>query len=178
MQSVTTTLLQTKLYAPEIQSDFVVRPHLIEKLESGTQRKLTVVTAPAGFGKTTLVMQWLSHIDHSISWLSLDENDNDMTRFLSYFVAAIQQSDPQIGHTLQELIRSPQSIPIETMLTTLINDLAQSDVSLILVLDDYHVIDAEPILEALIFLLTHMTTKQPKHLEFPSTIELIPHPVG
>jgi LuxR family maltose regulon positive regulatory protein len=160
-------LLQTKLYRPArslAQRPFLVpRSHLNHKLDTGLSRKMTLISAPAGFGKTTLVAAWLDELDGKrigIGWLSLDDNDNDLVRFLSYLVAALQTAVPAIGETAVHLLQSPQPPPPETTLTLLINDISQHDQPLILVLDDYHAITTPAIHQALVFLLDHL----PPHL--------------
>jgi ATP/maltotriose-dependent transcriptional regulator MalT len=100
------SVLQTKLYIPPIRRELVSRPHLIERLNAGLHRKLTLISAPAGFGKTTLVTQWLKGAQCPSTWLSLDESDNDPTRFLTYLVAALQTNNANIGGTaVQESTR-------------------------------------------------------------------------
>ena len=143
-------LLQTKLYIPVIRKDFVARPRLIERMNKGLHGKLTLISAPAGFGKTTLLSDWLGQIDRPATWLSLDENDNDPTRFLAYVIAAFQHIEAEIGQTAQSQLQSPS---FEIPLTILINDIVAFEQQFVLVLDDYHLIDASPIHQALIFLL-------------------------
>jgi len=87
---MTTPLLTTKLYIPPVRPNLVSRPRLIERLNEGITRKLTLISAPAGFGKTTLLSKWVSSCRHPVAWLSLDERDNDPARFWTYFVAALQ----------------------------------------------------------------------------------------
>ena len=101
---MTKQLLTTKLYIPSIRSELVPRLHLIDRLNAGINRKLTVVSAPAGFGKTTLVNTWLRSINQPSAWISLDEGDNDLVRFLNYLVAALRQVDDEIGQTVQHLL--------------------------------------------------------------------------
>ncbi len=168
-------LLQTKLYVPRLRPSLVSRPHLIEKLNQGLQQgcKLTLISAPAGFGKTTLIADWGLRIAEStnprsafripnLCWLSLDEGDNDLTRFLSYFVAALNQGEgieDAIGEGTFLMLQSPQPPPITAVLTSLINEIAALSHEIILILDDYHLIDAPPIHDALSFLLEN----QPPH---------------
>ena len=123
------TLLRTKLFVPPVRPNLVPRPHLIKRLNQGLQlgHKLTLVSAPAGFGKTTLVTEWLhkSPIPNSqFAWFSLDENDNDLTRFLTYFVAAMQTIETTVGETAVAFLQSPQPVPPEVILTSLLNDIA------------------------------------------------------
>jgi LuxR family maltose regulon positive regulatory protein len=159
-------ILTNKLYPPPTRptSSVVPRPRLIERLNEGLHRTpgVTLISAPAGFGKTTLVSDWLQQSDPRLrtAWLSLDDGDNDPTRFLTYFIAALQQLDPHIGQTAQRLLHAtqPQPPPIETLMTALINDISAMSAGdqRIIVLDDYHVIKDKPIDEALTFWLDHL----------------------
>lgn len=173
-----TPLLRTKLYIPPVQPELVSRPRLIERLNTGLHRKLTLVSAPAGFGKTTLLSAWVkervevrdgrldgaqSHQSPIFSrrspkfvWLSLDENDNDPTRFWAYFTAALQTIHDDLGKATLTMLQSPRPPPIEPLLTDLINEITGIPYPLVLVLDDYHVITTRSIHNALAFLLEHM----------------------
>jgi LuxR family transcriptional regulator, maltose regulon positive regulatory protein len=150
-------LLQTKLYAPQLRPSFVPRPRLIERLNQGLQTggKLTLISAPAGFGKTTLVSEWIAGCERPFAWLSLDERDNDLVRFLVYFIAALQTVSPEIGKKASGILESPQPPPTESILTILLNEIAAIPEGFALVLDDYHGLDAQPIDQALTFLLEH-----------------------
>src|SRR5664279_3764210 len=147
-----TRILATKLYVPRPPPNVVLRPHLNERLNEGLHRKLTVVSAPAGFGKTTLVSEWLAGCECPAAWLSLDESDNNPTRFLTYFVTALQTISPTIGEDALGVLQSPQPPPIESILTALLNEISTISDNFVLVLDDYHVIDAKPIDKILTFL--------------------------
>jgi LuxR family maltose regulon positive regulatory protein len=149
-------LLQTKLYVPRIRRELVSRPRLIERLNAGLNGCLTLVSAPAGYGKTTLVTQWLNSTKCPSTWLSLDESDNDPTRFLAYFVAALRTVDADIGKGALSALQSPQPPPSEAVLTSLINDVAAIPDRILLVLDDYHLIESSPVDNALTFLLEHL----------------------
>jgi LuxR family maltose regulon positive regulatory protein len=131
---------------------------LIERLNEGLNsgRKLTLISASTGFGKTTVVSEWVAACERSIAWLSLDEGDNDPSCFLTYVVAALQTISASIGVRVLGLLQSPQPPPTESILTTLINDISTIPDNFILVLDDYHVIDAKPIENALTFLVRHL----------------------
>jgi LuxR family maltose regulon positive regulatory protein len=122
----------------------VPRPRLIQLLNEGlrTKRRLTLVSAPAGFGKTTLIADWLKQIDLPAAWLSLDEADNDLPRFLAYLAAAFQQVDEEIGAPLLNALQSQQLPPMEKILTGVLNEIAARTEPLILVLDDYHLLTA------------------------------------
>jgi len=158
---VSNPLLTTKLYIPPVRPELVSRPRLIERLNEGMAHKLTLISAPAGFGKTTLVTEWLNSLKAAgsagrpFTWLSLDENDNDPARFLTYLVAALQRMDPAIGQAAQAMLQAPQPPPPEPLLTALINDIAAIPRPFVLVLDDYHLIHTLPIHQQLAFLLDH-----------------------
>ena len=160
------SILATKLFIPSTRPEIVPRPRLIEQLNEGLHRKLTIISAPAGYGKTALVSDWAGNLQldaenesnplSRIAWLSLDENDNDPTRFLTYSIAALQTIETNIATGLLSALQSPQSPPIEDILTVLINEITAIHSRIILVLDDYHLIEAEPIHDALTFLLRHL----------------------
>ena len=149
-------ILATKLYVPPPRPEVVPRPRLIEHLNEGLHRRLTLISAPAGFGKTTLLAEWLAGCERPAAWLSLDEGDNDPTRFLSYLVAALQTIAPNIGEGVLGMLQSPQPPPTESVLTALLNEINTVPEDFVLVLDDYHVIDAKSIDDALVFLLEHL----------------------
>lgn len=148
-------LLTTKLYIPPIRPELVSRPRLIERLSAGLYRKLTLISAPAGFGKTTLLSEWVGGCERPVAWLSLDESDSDPARFFTYLIAALQRVDPGIGQGAQAMMQSPQPPPPEALLTALINEIAAASQPFLLVLDDYHLINALPIHQQLAFLLEH-----------------------
>src|SRR6266581_4973 len=149
-------ILATKLYSPPPPVKAVLRPGLVERLNEGLQRKLTLISPPAGFGKTALVSTWLARSDRQVAWLSLDEGDNDPTRFLIYLVAAVRTIAPGIGETVLGVLQSPQPAPTESFLIALLNQIASTGQDFVLVIDDYHVIDATPVDSALTFLLEHL----------------------
>ena len=149
-------ILATKLYTPAPRPKLVLRPRLIERLNEGLHRKLTLISAPAGFGKTTLASAWAVASERPSAWLSLDEADNDPARFLGYLVAALQTIAPNIGEGLLAALRSPQPPRTESILTALLNQIAGVPESFALVLDDYHVIDSKPVDDALAFLIEHL----------------------
>jgi LuxR family maltose regulon positive regulatory protein len=154
-----TPLLQTKLYIPPTRLELVPRPRLLERLNEGLRHKLTLVSAPAGFGKTTLVSEWLGQSNLPVAWLSLDEGDNDLARFFVYLIAALETVQTEIGVDVQMLLQSPQPPPLETTMTMLINHLAAVPVQFVVVLDDYHLIEQESIHQALTFLLDHLPSQ-------------------
>ncbi|MCA9872961.1 MAG: AAA family ATPase, partial [Anaerolineales bacterium] len=171
-------LLQTKLYMPRLRPFLVPRQHLIERLNQGLQQesKLILISAPAGFGKTTLITEWLNQIHNEsqqkdqiketpllpssfnpypskVAWLSLDEGDADLVRFLTYFVAALQTVAANLGAGVLTALQSLQLPPTNSILTSLLNDITTIPEHFFFVLDDYHVVDARLIDEALTFLL-------------------------
>jgi LuxR family maltose regulon positive regulatory protein len=158
---VSTPLLKTKLHIPTIRSELVSRPRLVERLDEGFRRgcKLTLVSAPAGSGKTTLLSEWATQCRQPVAWVTLDEGDNDPFRFFAYLLATLQRIGPDIGQTAQVMLQAPQPPPPESLLTSVINDIADTPQPFILVLDDYHVIEAKPIHEALAFLLDHLPSQ-------------------
>jgi LuxR family transcriptional regulator, maltose regulon positive regulatory protein len=153
-------ILATKLYVPSPRPDIVRRSRLIDRLNAGLSRtpSVTLISAPAGFGKTTLVSEWIATLTGSgvrVAWLSLDEGDNAPTRFLTYLVAALQTIAPQIGEATRVALQSSQPPPTDVLLTALLNDLITLG-DVILVLDDYHVIESQSIDEALTFFIDHL----------------------
>jgi LuxR family maltose regulon positive regulatory protein len=157
-EATSTPLLTTKLYRPPVGPKWVLRPRLIRHLEEGLHlgHRMTVISAPAGFGKTTLLSEWLRQADRPVAWLSLDVGDNDPTRFLTYLIAALQTIDPAIGLSAQATLQAAHPLPMEPLLTSLINDIVTTTKPFILVLDDYHVIETSAIHQAVSFLLDHM----------------------
>ena len=151
-----TSILATKLYVPPDRSKIVLRPRLIEQLNQGLHHRLTLVSAPAGFGKTTLVSEWIASCGRPVAWLSIDESDSDLTRFLIYLISALQTINAGIGSDVLQGIQTSQPPPIESILTTLLNEISTIPNEFILVLDDYHLIDARAVDNALTFLLEHL----------------------
>ena len=164
---VTSPLLETKLYTPRWRAGLVPRARLTERLDHVTKRKLTLVSAPAGFGKSSLLAEWLTGTpagERPAAWLSLDPSDNDPALFWAYFVTALQRVHSGVGESALSLLRSNQPPPIEKLLGTLLNEItASSDEpstgssdGFVLVLDDYHVIEAQPVHTGISFLLDHL----------------------
>ena len=151
-------ILTTKHFIPPHRPKVVLRPRLIDQLNKGLHgsRKLTLISAPAGFGKTTVVSEWVAGCEQPIAWLSLDEGDNDTTRFLIYFIAACQTVTANIGEGALVVLQSPQPPSTESILTTLLNEITVISQNFILVLDDYHVIDSKAVDKILTFLLEHL----------------------
>lgn len=150
-----TPLLSTKLIIPHPSNTLVSRPHLIERLNQATNGKLTLLSAASGYGKTTLLSQWLSSQNHPVAWLTLDTNDNHPIPFLRYLIAALQTIQPDLAQNALNLLISPEPRPTEFILTDIINELHQHDTQIILVLDDYHTIHNNNIHTALTFLLDY-----------------------
>jgi LuxR family maltose regulon positive regulatory protein len=148
-------LLFTKLYVPQPRTGIVPRPRLIEQINNGSKSKLTLISAPAGYGKTTLASEWIQQTDIPVAWLSLDENDNDLARFLIYFVTALRQVEENIGGDVLAALDAPQLPQPEMLLTLLINDISTSGNQVSLVLDDCHLIINQEIYDALDYLITH-----------------------
>jgi len=162
-------LLSTKLFIPRTRTNLVSRSHLVERLNAGLDRKLSLIAAPAGFGKTTLLSEWIPQSPRCVTWLSLDDGDNDSTRFWAYFIASIQQLRSDLGEGALALLQSLQTPPITSVLTTLINDITAFPDDFAIVLDDYHVIEFQPIHEALAYLITHLPANM--HLVMTTRID-------
>ena len=172
-----TPILATKLYIPPPPSKVVARSRLIKQLSEGvtTGHKLTLISAPAGFGKSTLVSGWIVSCGRPAAWLSLDENDNDPARFLIYLIGALQTILPNLGAGILDALQSPQAPPIDSILTALLNEIAIIPNDFILVLDDYHLTDAKSIDDALTFMIEHLplrmhlaiTTREDPSLPIP-----------
>ena len=153
-------LLQTKFHIPPVRRELVHRARLIDLLKTRQQHKLTLLTAPAGFGKTTLAASWLSEQECPVAWVSLDESDNDPIRFFSYVISALDGvTAVRIGQTALNLLHSSEPASPNTLLAYLINDLVNLNADLILALDDYHRIEAKEIHAALAFLLDNQPPK-------------------
>ncbi|MBK8048196.1 MAG: hypothetical protein IPK16_14385 [Anaerolineales bacterium] len=183
-------ILQTKLYVPrhQRQKNVIRRPRLTEKLTAGLEGRVTLISAPAGFGKSTLLSEWITGRQvptesgagtspiageapllspTHITWLTLDSDDNDPTRFLTYLIASLQKFGKEVGDVAWTLLQSPQPPAAKTILTILLNDLSllvdedtQPRPFYVFILEDYHVIAAQPIHEMLTFLIDHL----PPHL--------------
>lgn len=156
-------LLNTKLTIPPLRTELVARPHLLEQMELGLLRngefgrRLTLISAPAGYGKTTLAIEGVKRLGLASTWLSLESADNDPRRFSSYLIAAMKQIDKSIGQIADTMLHSPQPPPDELLLTSLINEIAAISQPIILVLDDYHVIHTSSIHQQIAFLIEHQS---------------------
>jgi LuxR family transcriptional regulator, maltose regulon positive regulatory protein len=147
-------VLATKLHLPSPRLPLVQRKRLWEKLKLTS--RLILVSAPAGFGKTTVLSEWAHQSKFPVSWLSLDELDNDPLRFWTYVVAALQQTESTIGEATLAMLRATETLSFEVRLTPLINELAQLQTELILALDDYHLIATPAIHDTMTFLIEHL----------------------
>jgi LuxR family maltose regulon positive regulatory protein len=146
-------LLATKLHVPRPRPGFVPRPQLAGRLEEGLARGLVLVCAPAGSGKTVLLADWAYRENRPVAWLSLDTGDNDPARFWRYVAAALDRIRPGIGEQVAVLLRGGQQPPLEAVVTTLINELAALPGEVTIILDDYHLIDSQPVHGSIAFLL-------------------------
>ncbi len=169
--------LSTKLHLPPLRADVVLRMRLLERLEAGVRegRTLTLISAPAGFGKTTLISAWLQQSRRQAAWLSVDRSDNDPIRFWRYVIAALQTIEGSWGAVALAMLAAPQSPPLESVVTTLINDLADSAKSIVFVIDDYHALTDLSIHTSVDFFLDHVppqlhvaiTTREDPPLSLP-----------
>jgi LuxR family maltose regulon positive regulatory protein len=156
--AMATPILATKLYIPPPRPKIVPRPRLLGQLNEVLNRKLALISAPAGFGKTTLVSEWIAGCGRPAAWLSLDDGDNDPVRFISYLIAALQTIRAGLGEGLLPALQAsrPQPPQVEIVLTTLLNEISNIPAPFLLILDDYHVIDSRLVDEALAFLVERL----------------------
>lgn len=152
---MTAQILTSKLFIPQPSLKLVERPNLIARLNEGLACKLTLISAPAGFGKTTLVAEWIPNSSVPFCWITLDEGDNDMGRFLAYIIACLHSISIDVDEQLLTLIQSPERRPFEAILIPLLNQIAAARQNFALVLDDYHLITSQEVHEAVAFLLDH-----------------------
>jgi LuxR family maltose regulon positive regulatory protein len=162
MKQMPISILKTKIHIPPPRPNLISRPRLFQKLEAGLSRKLTLVSAPAGFGKTTLLSVWVQDCQYPVAWVSLDEEDNDIHRFYGHFVAALhtipELEDAQVGETGLAALQSSQMPNEELIITSFINDIVDNIPPFVIILDDFHVLDAAPINEMLGFLIDNLPT--------------------
>lgn len=152
-------MLKTKLNKPNSTNKLILRKELIDKLESGKEKKLTLVSAPAGYGKSTLISQWIDHSNLSYSWYSLDKSDNDIVTFLRYTIAGIQSKYKNLGEKAEKLLESNSNSSFESVATYIINDLFEIKENFYLFFDDYHLIENNEINKLLSFLLDNLPDK-------------------
>src|SRR5215470_16648413 len=147
-------VLQTKLTPPRLRSEHVTRRVLLADLKSASACKLTLIAAPPGFGKSTLLAEWAAtQAEPAMGWLSLDENDNDPARFFTYVAAALQRLEPQLGNRAMAALRSPGAALVDVVLPLFLNDLASLDRALVLVIEDYHLISSQEVHQAVAYLI-------------------------
>ena len=175
----TLPLEKTKLFIPPGRPGLLLRPRLFSILDCSVNSRLTLVSAAAGFGKTTALSQWIQqNPSMPVAWLSLDTGDNDLTRFLSNVLTALQGVDPRLGQGLNAALRSPEPPPAVAILTTVLNEITQRPAGCVLVLDDYHVIKAAAIHESLRFLIDNLPPSNPKLNMVVSSRGDLPLPTG
>lgn len=149
-------LLATKLYVPRGHAGFVSRPRLVERVTAATARELTLICAPAGSGKTALLADWSRRDQRPVAWLSLDAGDNGPMRFWLHVLAALDRVCPGLAERVRPLVGPPAPPSVEGVVTAMINELAAQARDVVLVLDDYHLIEAPPVHASLVFLLEHL----------------------
>jgi len=149
-------LLETKLYIPTPPQALVQRLRLIERLNEGMKGKLVLISAPAGFGKTTLLSDWIQQSKMPVAWFSVDKGNNDPVHFLNYIIAGLQTVDSSIGKAARNLMKSLQLLPIQSILINIINDVVSIKEDFILVLDDYHLVDTQQVHNLITFLLDQL----------------------
>lgn len=155
-RSASFPLLKTKLYIPDVPASRVSRLYLIDRLNDVEKKALTIISAPAGFGKTTLLAEWIAHTSLPIAWLSLDNGDNDPYRFLSYLISALESIHEGIGVEARQIMQSPQLTPPHIILASVMNDLGMVTIPFVLALDDYQFITEHAVHETMAYLLDHI----------------------
>ncbi|MCG8687363.1 MAG: LuxR C-terminal-related transcriptional regulator [Desulfobacterales bacterium] len=154
--NVTYPILTTKLYIPEFKPDLVKRKRLISRMNKGIDKNLMLISAPAGFGKTTLLSEWISHCDLPVAWISVHSSDSDPLCFIQYFIAALKGIEPDFGDDILEILSSPNTLEIDTIILYLIKEIETFPDKFILVLDDYHLINTLAINRLMKLILNHM----------------------
>jgi LuxR family maltose regulon positive regulatory protein len=150
------SVLKTKLYRPQVRAGVVSRRRLIDRLQAGMDGSLILLSAPAGFGKTTLICDWLSQLNEPSTWISLDEDDNELARFMVYFISALQRIEPGLGEKKLTAIQTSQALDPHILITDLINEVSSLDYPFVFVLEDYHRITIPEIHDVVSFLLEHI----------------------
>ena len=166
---MTAPLLQTKLFLPQPRTGLVQRPRIIDKMNEGLERRLTLVSAPAGFGKSTMLIEWARTTGNKVTWLSIDDSDNDLKRFFIYLILAIQKINPSLGQDVLPVLQAADNPRMEHLLTILINDITEVDDEFTLILDDYHLIENQDIHNGLQFLIDHVPPNM--HLVIASRVD-------
>ncbi len=157
---MTIPILSTKIHIPPIRENILSRSGVLACLDTKTGDKLTLISAPAGYGKTTLLSQWAQHAKDTVVWVSLDESDNDLSRFLTYLIAALKGNNPSLGETSQDVLLSSPQIQAKSVLIPLLNDIQNTlSANIFLILDDYHVIEEQTVHDAVDFLLEYAPTQ-------------------
>ncbi|BBI34915.1 LuxR C-terminal-related transcriptional regulator [Cohnella abietis] len=153
-------IVSTKLLIPYVSNPLVARPRLMRKLNEGMKTKLTLVSAQAGYGKTTALSEWVKQSHTQMAWVSLDKQDNDWVQFWRYVIAAIQERIPGFGATIRFELEKGSSLPLRSIIAAFLNELNRLNSELVIILDDYHVIELPEIHDSLIYLLDHL----PSHI--------------
>ena len=148
--------VQTKIRIPPLRERLIDRPRLARRLDDGSNCKATLIRAPAGYGKTTLLSSWAYNSSYSIAWFSADMEDNDPLIFWGYLASAISNASPEIGGSTLKMLQTPSGMPVRAIVKTLVNDLFDKGQPVVLVLDDYHIIDSESVHDSLRFFLEYM----------------------
>jgi LuxR family maltose regulon positive regulatory protein len=169
MSVMKSELLVTKTRLPQLPLDWIARPYLSSKLIEALRHKVVLVLAPAGYGKTTMVIEALRDTKQPVGWVSLDFADNIPGNFLTYFVTALQSVVPEIGQPILNALQSPQPPPTNLLLTALVNSISARKEDFVLVLDDYHTIESQAVHDAVTFIVEHLP--QQFHLIIASRID-------
>lgn len=162
-------ILTTKLFIPPLRENLIPRSHLIEKLNKSTAYPLTLISASAGSGKTTILSEWVAKNDRPVVWISLDPGDNDPVLFLIYFINAVRTIREKFGEEALAMLGSSQAVPLRTILTNLINEVSELAENFTLICDDYHVITDPRTNELITYMIDHMPPQM--HLIFASRID-------
>ena len=149
-------MLLTKLYRPKTKPYLVYRQNLSDTLDKAKSKKLVLISAPAGYGKTTLVSQWIEKNNHTCTWYSIDKSDNELTQFLGYLIAGVQTIKKDFGQSAINILNSPNQVHFESVVSLLINNLLKFQDDIFIILDDFHLISHKEIFDAVNFLLAHM----------------------
>jgi len=148
--------LATKLYPPPVRQTLVNRPRLLEQMNEGLKSRLTIISAPAGFGKTSLMTAWREQSEMPLAWYSLDEDDNEPIRFADYLIGALQTVDEKLGRESSPLLQISPAPPLKVILTSLINEISERELEFALAFDDYHLIHESEIHEAVSFFIERL----------------------